>query len=174
MRKLVNEWLSIYNKLPAAKQFLLFAVFGALLIISAFILEYGFDARPCHLCWMQRYGHWALTAVAIIAAVIPQIPRFVGLGGVALAAIYGFGMGIYQVLVQYKIIAAPTGCSNTKIVIPDNVNDFITSLQKPILPPPCDRIDFTIFGLTLAAWNIIVMAFVLGAVYYTYRQWKHQ
>lgn len=158
--------------LPLQKQVLCVGVFAVFLIISAFVIEYGFGAKPCHLCWLQRYGHWAMAGVGLLGGllggVLPQLikPAFFG---VVATALYGLGMGVYQVLVQYKIIPAPQGCSSANIHIPENVADFMAALQNPTVTPPCDKIDFTILGLTLAAWNAVMMAavlLVLGLIFF--------
>lgn len=157
--------------LPLQKQVLLCGVFGVFLIASAFGLEYGVGVRPCHLCWLQRYGHWALAGVGIVGGLLPFLAR-PALLGVVFAGLYGLGLGAYQVLVQYKIVPAPESCTSANIDIPLNVEDFMAALKQPVLPPPCDQIDFTIFGLTLAAWNAICMAAMLFVLYKAWRARK--
>ena len=158
--------------LSMQKQVLFSGVFAVGLIASAFILEYGFDAKPCHLCWMQRYGHWAMAGFGLVGGLMGGlVPLGVLLGylGVIGTALYGLGMGVYQVLVQYKIVPAPEACGSANIEIAENVEDFMASLKNPIVAPPCDQIDFTIFGLTLAAWNAIIMFAMLSTLFYLYR-----
>lgn len=161
--------------LPLHKQVLISGVFALGLIASAFIIEYGFGARPCHLCWLQRYGHWAMAGFGLVGGIVGGfVPVVACLGflGVVGTALYGLGMGVYQVLVQYKIVPAPEGCSSANIEIPANVEDFMASLQNPVMAPPCDKIDFMIFGLTLAAWNAIIMAVMLTVLFFVFKNRK--
>lgn len=158
--------------LPLHKQVLLSGVFALLLIVAAFVLEYGFNAKPCHLCWMQRYGHWVMAGFGLVGgllgAMVPLVARL-GFLGVVGAALYGLWTGVYQVLVQFKIVPAPQGCSSANMAIPTNVEDFMAALQNPIVAPPCDKIDFTILGLTLAAWNAIIMAVMLVVLFCAFK-----
>jgi disulfide bond formation protein DsbB len=48
----------------------------------------------------------------------------------------------------------------------------MAALQNPVLPPPCDKIDFTILGLTLATWNALAMAAILVVLYFAFKNRK--
>ena len=163
MTAIKNLWSWGMN-LSLRGQVLASGLFAVLLIASAFTLEYGFHVKPCHLCWMQRYGHWAMAgfglAGGLLGGMLPIVVRL-GYVGVVGSALYGLGYGVYQVLVQYKFLPAPQGCNSANIEIPANIEDFMAALKNPVVAPPCDQIDFTIWGITLAGWNAILMAIML-------------
>lgn len=137
--------------------------FALALTVAAFVLEYGFDAKPCQMCWWQRYLHWALGGVALGGVLWPRAAR-AALGGMALTALGGAGVGVYQLLVQAKIVPAPAGCGSPGLELATDINAFMASLNAPVMAPPCDVVGFTIFGLSLAAWNVAAMLGVLVAL----------
>lgn len=148
------------------------ALFAAVLVVSAFVIEHGFGAKPCHLCWLQRYGHWAVLLFAFVGCFLPsRRGQFMALLGVAAATVYGFFVGAYHVLVQAKLVQGPSGCSGAS-PLPADLESFNAFLKNPILPPRCDEVNFTILGLSLSAWNVIAMVFLAVAVYHIYKRWR--
>lgn len=163
-----------FFNLPPRQVLGIFALGSIGLVVMAFVLEYGFNALPCQMCWWQRYGHWAMAGIASVTFILPRIiPPLYGLVATWLAALYGLIVAIYQMLVQWKIVPLPEGCGNVGLKIEQDIEAFLRSLQNPVITPSCDRVDFTILSLSLAEWNAIVMTAVLvvGAVY-IYKQFK--
>lgn len=140
------------------------ALLMAAMIASAFVIEYGFKAEPCHLCWLQRYGHWAMLAVALVGAALPRAGQVMALRAVFITALYGFVMGGYHSLVQGKYIAGPSGCSGPA-AMPTSIEDFNKFLDNPSLPPRCDEVSFAVFGVSLPIWNMLASAVVMYVVY---------
>ena len=132
------------------------------LIGSAFYIEYELGVQPCQMCWWQRYIHWAMTAI-LLSGIISK-KHILALWGIMLASLGGLYVAIWHTLVQQKIIAPP-GCGSTGDTIPLDPADLMESLNAGAFTlPSCDRIDFTIFNLSLSNWNIVVMgSFVLVA-----------
>lgn len=146
----------------------LFFLGGVVLIGSAFFIEYVLGAKPCQMCWWQRYIHWGLTAIALLGWLSRK--HILALCGIVLGSLGGLYIAVWQTLVQQKILPPP-GCGDTGDAMPLNPNDLINSLNTGAYTlPSCDKIDFTIFGLSLANWNIVVMlsfALVAGfAIWY--------
>ena len=162
----------LLNK-PLRTHLVSFALFAAILVASAFIIEHGFNAAPCHLCWLQRYGHWAVLFIALSGALLPYRGQMLALRGVFLAALYGFILGVYHSLVQGKYIAGPSGCSGIS-ALPTDLESFNKYLENPTLPPRCDEVGFAAFGISLPVWNVAVMAFLMAAVYIVYKHHKLQ
>ena len=152
---------------------LFFALFAAMLVAGAFVIEYGFKALPCHLCWLQRYGHWALLFIALFGSLLPYRGQMLALRGVFLVGLYGFIVGVYHSLVQGKFIAGPSGCSGIS-AMPTDHESFSKYLENPTLPPRCDEVGFAAFGISLPVWNIAAMAFLMAAVYIVYRHYNKQ
>ncbi|MBI1363167.1 MAG: disulfide bond formation protein B [Proteobacteria bacterium] len=164
MRKLVSTFFA----LPPRVVIGVFAAGSLALVGMAFVLEYGFGALPCHMCWLQRYGHWAMAGIATVSFVLPRlVPPLWGLAGTLAAAGYGLYVAVYQILVQNKILPLPEGCASAGLKIEANVQDFLAALQHPVVAPSCDRVDFTLLGFSLAEWNTITMlgVLVVGGVF---------
>lgn len=135
------------------------AIFALLLIISSFVLEYVFNMQPCQLCWYQRYSHWLLFGVASIGALCPHFVR-PSLWLTFLTAVGAFSLAMYHTLVELKVIAAPASCA-AGAGAADNVTDFLASLATAAAPPSCADINNTIFGLSLANYNVLFMLAVV-------------
>ncbi len=148
---------SICSKLLKYKNvFILFVLFSLALTTTAFVIEYYFHAKPCELCWYQRYYHWALGVIALLGLCLPKIfkPRFT-LMLLALVSLIGLGTAIYHTLVQQGIFQS--GCG-AKEIMNASLEDFKAALMNGLEPEPlCSDKGFTIFGLSLANWNIPTM-----------------
>lgn len=153
-----------FSKLPAIlfatprRASLGFAVLGAGLIAAGLILQYGFNMQPCHLCWWQRYGHWAMLVLGLLG-LCGVLPRKILWGGLLLAILWSGGVGVYHTAVQYHWVAAPAGCSSAQ-PLSQNPADFMAALKKPNTLVPCDQVA-RVFGLPISLWNVFAMAFCL-------------
>lgn len=138
------------------------ALMGVGLIISAFIIEYVFNAPPCQMCWWQRYLHWGLTAVAILGWLVRyKINPKHTLLGVALFAMAGFVIAVWQIMVQAHIVPLPSSCGSSAAAFAQGT-DLLAELKKPMTNPTCDEVNFRVLGLSLAMWNGYLMVVVLG------------
>lgn len=128
---------------------------GAALVVSAFVLEYGFGARPCTMCWWQRYAHWAITAFAAIA-LVSKFNRLttLALAGAVFTSLIGLGIAGWQTLAQLGVLELPDVCSGGALHVAE---DLVAQLSGQLPPPRCDDKGFTILGLSLAMWNIPAM-----------------
>ncbi len=139
-------------------------IFGAAIILTAtaFTLENAFGAIPCEMCWWQRYIHWAIGAAALVGLYIHQKSGFIL---TFLLSLLGLGIAIWQVLAQNKILPLPESCKGGDALLAQGA-DLLISLQNAQPLPPCDEVNFTIFGLSLAAWNIPTMlGFLILSLY---------
>lgn len=138
------------------------AVMAMGLVVSAFIIQYVFNAQPCQMCWWQRYLHWGFMVVASVGWLLRhKISPKITLGGIALFALAGLAIAVWQVLVQAHIVALPSSCSSAAATFSQGA-DLLAALQKPMTKPTCDEVNFRILGLSLAMWNGYLMVAVLG------------
>lgn len=169
---MMQKYVHAFFALPPRTVVALYALGSAVLVLMAFVLEHGFGALPCQMCWWQRYGHWAMAAVAGTSAALPRLlPPVWGLAATLLAALYGLGVAVYQILVQLKLVPLPQGCGSTGLKIEASVEDFLKALQNPVVAPSCDRVDFHILGLSLADWNALTMAAAIAVGVVFLRRW---
>jgi disulfide bond formation protein DsbB len=120
------------------------------------------------MCWWQRYVHWAIGFFAALGLLLHW--DRVGLTLAGTAAFVGAGIALWQVLVQQKWVPLPATCGGHGVEIA-GANDLLAALQSA--PPPlCDEVSFTIFGLSLAAWNLPIMLAFAGLAFFVMRKDK--
>jgi disulfide bond formation protein DsbB len=139
---------------------LLFLLGSLGLVIAAFIFEYGFDAKPCKMCWEQRYGHWGMVAAGLVGLKLPV--SFLWKRFMLLAPVLWSGyVAVYQSLGQLGLVELPASCRGNAATL-SGASDLLSSFKDFKAAPDCASIDFTILGLSFAQWNAIVMlGFVL-------------
>ncbi|MBU6475730.1 MAG: disulfide bond formation protein B [Alphaproteobacteria bacterium] len=133
------------------------------MLAAAFIAQYGFGLLPCELCLLQRWPY-ALNILLGAAAFIATFrhPRLAALL-IALAAASFFAdaaIAGYHVGVERHWWAGPSSCTGS-FLSPDM---SVAQLQKFLTHRnivPCDKIGWTLFGVTMAGYNCAA-AFALG------------
>ena len=141
------------------------ASLGAL--ATALIAQYAFGFEPCVLCQYQRIPYWTVAAIAIVELSVPGIDR----KGVAWIIAFVFACGavlaLYHVGVEQHWWQAGA-CSQQGAGVSLDFNAFSASPAKPILKS-CDSIDWTLFGFSMASYNVAVSAFL--ALYGAWAAW---
>jgi len=135
----------------------LIALFTALLIVAAYGLEYGVGVKPCELCWLQRYAHWTLLAVALIVMVNRKIDPRRGLKMLIGVALVGIGFAVYHSLVEAHILIA--GCSKPIGELASSPAEMIALLADSPMPS-CDK-PYQILWLSLPQWNVLAQGLVV-------------
>ncbi len=135
--------------------------FALLLTIAAFVLQYGFGAEPCTMCWWQRFVHWAMVAVAFGAAFV-GLKSLCTLRLLAVLGVIGLGLASWQSAGQLGVVELPAVCGGSDVILAD-AGDLLAQLEKKDLgmAPACDEMGMTILGLSLAMWNVLAMLAVL-------------
>jgi len=137
---------------------------GALLAALGF--QYLGGYAPCHLCHEQRYAHVVSLILAAAALVLPARVFRIGTAVAALTLLGGAALAGYHVGVEQGWWAGPASCTTGSLDFSD-----ISKLRAQIEATPvvrCDEVQWTLFGLSMAAWNFLLSAavglFVLGAL----------
>lgn len=143
---------------------------SALVLGSAFLLQYGGGAEPCLLCVYQRYPYALVILLAALALLLAPRPRvqvpLLALSGAVLLA--GFGLAFYHMGVEQGVFAGPSNCSG-----PIGPVETIDELRERLLARPtggCARVAVSILGLSLANWNA-VLSLLLAAVAFGAALW---
>lgn len=139
---------------------LLLAALGLGLTASGLILQYGFGVIPCHMCWWQRYPHWAIAALGLISAAHPRLAR-PGLAAILLASLTGLGLASWMFAAQHNWLPFPASCTATTMQATVGATDLLSAMSTAKIVP-CDRETFTFLGLSLAGWNIPAMLATLA------------
>jgi disulfide bond formation protein DsbB len=119
---------------------------------------------PCELCYKERIPYYAAFLLAPLAAIAAQTGRvFLARGVFMLMALLFAGdvaLSIYHSGVEWKIFAGPSDCSGA-LTTAATVEDFMQQLRN-VKVVRCDEPSLWIFGLTLANWNVVVAAALVG------------
>ncbi len=140
---------------------ILAASLGAL--ATALVAEYMFDLAPCPLCVYQRWPYVAtalLAALAMATATRGRWPALlVGLAGLVFAG--ESALAFYHVGVEqgwFEGLAACAGVGET----PDTLEALRAQLLEGPPPPRCDEPAWTLFGVSMAGYNVIYAAALAG------------
>jgi disulfide bond formation protein DsbB len=120
------------------------------LILSALFFQYGKGLDPCVLCMWQRYPHYVAILIGLFAVKRkPHLRKYMGVIVLASAAVAMFHVGVEQKWWE----GLSTCAGNTE----GSVEDL---LGKPVAR--CDEIAWSLFGLSMAAWNGIISLVIAG------------
>ena len=150
------------------KIYLSILITSILALISAYFIEYFLGYQPCNLCLLERIPY-ALSIIIILAnfkikfndknTILVLIVIFVVS---ALLSIYHFG--IEQGLIEESFV-----CS-TKDNLNLNKEQLLQELQKMNIS--CKNVAFTIFGLSLTTYNILLSVIISATLIKIYAKQK--
>jgi disulfide bond formation protein DsbB len=135
---------------------------GAILL-GALAFQHIGGYPPCSLCYWQRYGHVGVMALAWLALLpLTRAVRIALLSLTGLALLVTAGIALYHVGVEWKWWAGPSGCTSSSIggVSVDKALDMLR--RKPVVL--CDKIAWSMFGISMAGWNVLLSALLGGWV----------
>lgn len=111
---------------------------------------------PCELCLEQRWAYyWGLPLLAAILVLWNRLPLALWYVAMVVAvAIFAWGtyMGGYHAGVEWRLWPGPTACSGTGVSV--DFNDLNNVNAARIVP--CDKVQFSLFGISLAGYNMLV------------------
>jgi len=146
---------------------LLIVLTSASMLGSAFYYEYVEGLTPCQLCEYQRLAWWLALGVSAAAMYMKRNKRLqnVTSGLAAICILAGAGVAGFHVGVEYGYWAGPASCSGTSL--PTSLTE-LSSLLTEAPPPRCDEVPWSLFGLSMAAYNTLISlatgAYVLGVL----------
>jgi disulfide bond formation protein DsbB len=129
----------------------------ALALATAYVAQYGGGLEPCPLCLYQR-APYAVAGLAAAAALIARdVPRQVAplFALAALAFLANVGLAFYHVGVESHWWASAVCAGEAPAIA--TVEDLRKALAEPP-PKPCDAVDWTLFGVSMAGYNMVVSA----------------
>ena len=137
------------------------------LVTSAVVLgvtlasQYWGGLAPCELCLLERWP-WGvaivISFVATMAGSRPALP-WVALVASAVFAVSS-GLALYHVGVEQHWFAGPSTCTASGAAA-----DTLEALKAQILhqqPVRCDEVAWSLWGISLAGWNLIASLVMLG------------
>ena len=143
----------------------IFAVllFSVAALATVFTAQYGFGLQPCELCLTQRVPYFvaiALTLAALGLKLEDKALRIV-LGLCFLAFAVDAGIALYHVGVEHQWWAGPQACTAGSGTV-TSVEDLAAMLSKPADVPQCDKPAWTLFGVSMAGFNLLACLVMAG------------
>jgi disulfide bond formation protein DsbB len=139
---------------------ILLATLGSVALLGgAFAFQYLGGMPPCKMCLWQRWPHAAAIAIGILGfATGRRELAFLGF----LAALTTAGIGVYHAGVEQMWWQGPTTCTSGPIS-GLSANDLLNQIMNaPVVR--CDEIAWSLFGISMAAWNAI-LSFILAGIW---------
>jgi disulfide bond formation protein DsbB len=151
------------------------AAISAIALASAYVAQYAFNLEPCILCLYQRIPYAIAGSLALLALFVPPLAarRRVVVALCGAAFFIGGAIAFYHVGVEQHWWASATGCGGA---IP---GEMTTAQFKNLLsqkhPKACDDVDWTLFGLSMATYNVVFsLALALGCLATVRKTWRTQ
>lgn len=141
---------------------------GFILLVTVAILSSAYSAqyigglRPCILCLYERIP-WFVTGGLMLVTILMQFSgpmRRMILLIASFAMLAGAALGGYHVGVEQGYFQPPTTCSATST--PHSLEE-LRALLETTMPPRCDEISWSMFGISLAGYNAIA-SFAMAVV----------
>jgi disulfide bond formation protein DsbB len=135
------------------------AAVGAATILGAWYFQYFLGLQPCPLCLEQRVPYFIAIPLAVVvaAAAARGAPRRLLAGGliaVALAMLWGAGLGVYHAGVEWHWWAGPQDCSGPMKSF-GSARDMLKQIQSSSVVR-CDEASWRFLGLSLAGYNVLI------------------
>lgn len=125
------------------------------LLAGAYGSEIFGGLHPCHMCWWQRYGHFAgLTLATLGLILVPARRPLVLLAALAIGV--SGAIGVYHAGIEAGLWEGFTTCTAT------GARSLQDVLRTPIIR--CDQVQWSFLGLSMAAWNAILSLSAAGAI----------
>lgn len=129
------------------------ASISAIVLLSAYLIEYIGLASPCKLCVYQRVPYLVSIFLCGIAYLSHQFRR-VGRVLITGTMLVSTSLAFFHVGVEHKWFEYQSSCA-TSSKMPQNIAEFKAQLEAKDLAP-CDQAHYKLFDLSLANWNFII------------------
>jgi disulfide bond formation protein DsbB len=128
---------------------------ASLAVVSgALLFQYVGGLQPCELCLYQRWPYYTVAGFAFLATLVGErrVSRIV-LGVAALLFLVDAGIAFYHTGVEQHWFAGPASCTGAAL----NASSAEELRAQLLATPPvrCDEIQWSLFGISLAGWNLV-------------------
>ena len=139
--------------------FVIILIISLIAISSALIAEYIFYLIPCKMCLYQRHTYYFIILLILVLYFFKRINPIWIYFLSEIAFLYGIFFTIWHIGIEQKLLSGPEGC-----VASINNATSTEDLKKQILNKEvvsCDEVIWTIFGLSAATINLILLILIL-------------
>ncbi|HJO73100.1 MAG TPA: disulfide bond formation protein B [Rhodospirillales bacterium] len=128
---------------------------------TAYVAEVVFGLEPCILCLYQRVPYAVTGVLAVLAlSARPGTVQAATVGVCAVVFAAGAAVAFYHVGVEQHWWAS-AACGG-ELATDLSPADMIAQLSRP-QPKTCDEVDWTLFGLSIATYNVFASLALAGA-----------
>lgn len=132
----------------------------------ALVAEHAFGLQPCSLCRYQQIVYGVAAAIALAAMLAPaKTPvrwGILGLSGVILLG--GSGLAFYHVGVEQHWWGSQFCAGGVTDISAMSFGDLTQGLGE-MAEKPCDEVDWTLFGISMATYNVgVYLVYGLAAL----------
>lgn len=150
------------------KIYLSILVVSILALTSAYFVEYFLGYQPCNLCLLERIPY-ALSIIIILANFKIKFNDKYTLLALIVIFIAGALLSIYHFGIEQGFVEESFVCS-TKDNLNLNKELLLQELQKMNIS--CKNVAFTIFGLSLTTYNILLSVIISATLIKIYAKQK--
>ncbi|PWR21521.1 disulfide bond formation protein B [Zavarzinia aquatilis] len=134
---------------------LVVAAGSAALLGGALGFQYLGGLYPCELCMWQRWAHVAALAAGLLALIFRGGLARAGFALAVLALLAGAGIAVFHAGVEQQWWQGLTACGGATAT--GSAADLLQAVETaPIVR--CGDIAWSLFGLSMAAWNALMSA----------------
>ncbi len=127
---------------------------GALtLLAGALGFQYIAHLAPCEMCHWQRWPYIAAGIAGLVLVSFWKNTRQVAVFTIAMVALSGL-IGAYQTGMQMGILPGPDACTVA--------HPYVMGSSAPPPAVSCNAVTWSLFGLSLAAYNAIFAFLIAG------------
>ena len=148
--------------LPRWPLWALLAAMGMLGVAHGF--EIFKHLSPCELCLKQRDAYWAAIGIAAVGVILGFTPvKARGLICLLLAGafLWGGGEAVYQAGAEWKFWPGPAACSGGAMSVSlAEISKLLHGGAHQVVR--CDQAAWVFLGLSMAGWNALVSAGLVG------------
>ena len=142
---------------------------SAVVLGAALSSQYWGGLAPCELCLLQRWPWGAAIVISFIATMVGSRPALPWVA-LLLTAVFAVGIALafYHVGVEQHWFAGPAACT-----APTTAAATVEQLKAQLLhqqPVRCDEPAWTLWGVSLAGWNLLASLIMTGCCLWAFMQ----
>ena len=139
----------------------LILLFSVCTLLIVFIAELVYGLEPCILCKYQRIPYFSIILFSSLALHIKLADQTGTLKIISIIFIASAMLAFYHNGIEQQWWDAATSCGDTN-QFPSSFSNFQSQLMVK-MPKRCDVIDWTLFGLSMTVYNM-VLSITLGGL----------
>lgn len=142
----------------------LILLFSICTLLIVFIAELVYELEPCILCKYQRIPYFSVILFSSLALHIKLADQTGTLKIISIIFIASAMLAFYHNGIEQQWWDAATSCGDTN-QFPSSFSNFQSQLMSK-MPKRCDVIDWTLFGLSMTVYNMLLSIALGGFAFF--------